>query len=149
MKANISASIIKSVKERGYVFHGNTWYPPGQVAALNIKTVIKIKAIKLPKVDPFINFVKQQLGIDLVPEFRFDKVRKWRFDYAIPECMIAIEKEGGVWSGGRHTRGKGYINDMEKYTACALQGWILIRRTPDQMLTEETLSLIRKALSAK
>jgi len=65
-------------------------------------------------------------------EYRFHPKRKWRFDYAHPELMIAVETEGGVWVQGRHIRGKGYINDMEKYNAAQLLGWKVLRYTPQQ-----------------
>lgn len=69
---------------------------------------------------------------DLISEFIFHPSRKWRFDYAIPELKIAIEKEGGIFSNGRHVRVNGYINDMEKYNAATVLGWRILRYTPQQ-----------------
>ena len=43
------------------------------------------------------------------------------------EKKLAIEIEGGVWSGGRHVRGTGYSADLEKYNALAILGWRLLR----------------------
>lgn len=99
----------------------------------------KVKKPKEHKIDPFIQFVKQELKIELVPEFKFHSSRKWRFDYAIPEKKIAIECEGGIWTRGRHTRGKGYKADMEKYNAAVELGWKLLRFTPDELLTSKSL----------
>lgn len=62
-------------------------------------------------------------------EFRFAPPRRWRFDYAAPVQLIALEVEGGIWTGGRHTRGKGYERDCEKYNAAALLGWSVFRVT--------------------
>ncbi|RDF54634.1 hypothetical protein DWA04_21365, partial [Acinetobacter baumannii] len=45
-------------------------------------------------------------------EYKFHPKRKWRADFLIIGTKILIEVEGGIWSGGRHTRGKGYIGDM-------------------------------------
>ena len=64
-----------------------------------------------------------------VPEFRFHPTRKWRFDFAYPEKKIAIEIEGGVWTGGAHTRGKHFESDCEKYNAATLLGWRALRFT--------------------
>jgi very-short-patch-repair endonuclease len=64
-------------------------------------------------------------------EYKFDKTRRWRFDFAYPKIKLAIELEGGIWSRGRHTRGIGYIKDCEKYNAAVLQGWKVLRYTSD------------------
>lgn len=62
-------------------------------------------------------------------EYRFHSERKWRFDYAIPDLKIGIEYEGGVWQRGRHTRGKGFTNDCEKYNQAQIEGWVVLRYT--------------------
>ena len=73
-------------------------------------------------------------------EYRFHPVRRWRFDYAIPEHKIAIEIEGGAFVRGRHTRGVGYLNDMEKYNEATIMGWRILRykpsESPKQMLND-------------
>jgi very-short-patch-repair endonuclease len=60
-------------------------------------------------------------------EFRFDPERRWRFDLAWPERRIACEVDGGVWTVGRHTRGRGWEADAEKLNAAAALGWRVIR----------------------
>jgi len=78
--------------------------------------------------------------IDFRKECRFHPKRRWMFDYVILddfECsltyQVAIEIEGGNWSGGRHVRGKGFANDCEKYNAAVLLGWKVLRYTYDQI----------------
>jgi very-short-patch-repair endonuclease len=83
---------------------------------------------------------------DLIPEYRFHPVRKWRFDYANPMYMVAIEIEGGVFSNGRHTRGKGFVNDMEKYNTATAMGWRVLRFTPQQFAKFEHLKYIEMLL---
>jgi len=73
-----------------------------------------------------------RLGIKYEREHKFHPTRKWRFDFAFPEKMLAVEIEGGVWTGGRHTRGKGFVSDMEKYNAAAALGWTVMRFTTQQ-----------------
>jgi very-short-patch-repair endonuclease len=69
-----------------------------------------------------------------IKEYRFNPDRHWRFDYANPILKIAIEVEGGVWISGRHSRGKGMIADMEKYNWATINGWRVLRYTPQNLL---------------
>lgn len=79
-------------------------------------------------------------------EFRFDLSRRWRFDFCwIPE-RVALEVEGGVWTGGRHGRGSGIVKDIEKYNAAALQGYTVLRCTPSNLCMKETTDMVRRAL---
>lgn len=100
--------------------------------------------------DTFTQYVKAETGLFCVREYFFHPVREWRFDYAIPfendspYMGIAIEVEGGAWSNGRHTRGKGFIGDMEKYNEATCLGWKLLRVTPDQLMTLKTIEYIKK-----
>ena len=72
-------------------------------------------------------------GIDFVREYVFAPGRKWRFDFALKEQMIAIEVDGGTWIGGRHSRGDGYAKDCEKLNIAAIMGWIVLRYTPEMV----------------
>ena len=62
-------------------------------------------------------------------EYQFHPGRRWRFDYAWPDRMLGVEIEGGTWTRGRHTRGKGFEADCEKYNAATLLGWRVLRYT--------------------
>lgn len=64
-------------------------------------------------------------GPPLEKEFPFCPGRDWRADYRVGPWLI--ELEGGIWSGGRHTRGKGFVEDCFKYNAAALLGFRVIR----------------------
>jgi len=78
------------------------------------------------------------------PEHRFHPTRKWRFDYAWPDKMVALELEGGLWARGRHTRGGGYIADMAKYNAATEAGWRVLRYAPNAVDYEQ----VKRVLSA-
>jgi hypothetical protein len=82
-----------------------------------------------------------------VPEYRFHPDRKWRFDYAWPKRKVALEIEGGVWTKGRHTRGKGFIKDIEKYNAATLAGWKILRCVPSDVKDESIFALLKRALT--
>lgn len=85
-------------------------------------------------------------GLMPEPEYKFHPKRKWRFDFAFLPQMVALECEGGVWTGGRHTRGTGFMKDMEKYNEAASLGWRILRCTPKDLCTSDTIELLRKAL---
>lgn len=82
-------------------------------------------------------------------EYRFDKNRRWRSDFGWPEQGLLLEVEGAVWIQGRHTRGSGFIKDMEKYNTAAVLGFRLLRVTPQKLCTFETLEMVEKILSGK
>lgn len=73
------------------------------------------------------------LKIIFEQEYKFHPKRKWRADFHIVGKKILVEVEGGVWSYGRHTRGKGYIGDMEKYNAAVLMGYQVLRFSTEQV----------------
>jgi hypothetical protein len=75
--------------------------------------------------------------------------RAWRFDYAWEARRVALEVEGGVWTGGRHTRPSGFLRDVEKYNAAACLGWRVLRCTPDTLCAAATLAAIRAALTTE
>ena len=96
----------------------------------------------------FAELLRQHRLPQPVTEFRFDPARRWRFDYAWVDARLALEVEGGVWTHGRHTRGAGFLADIEKYNRATILGWRLLRTTPDALLTRDTVDLIRAALPA-
>ena len=73
------------------------------------------------------------LKIEFEQEFKFHAKRKWRADFHITGKKLLVEVEGGIWSGGRHTRGKGYLGDMEKYNAATVMGYRVIRFSTEQV----------------
>lgn len=97
--------------------------------------------------DLFTVLCRSDLNVECVKEFKFHPKRRWRFDYAIPEHRIALEVEGGVWTGGRHTRPQGFLGDIEKYNTATLMGWRVFRTTPDDLLRTATLNLLKSAIS--
>ena len=76
-------------------------------------------------------------------------VREWRIDVVILDLKIGIEIEGGVWTNGRHTRGKGFIEDMEKYNAAVTFGWVILRFTPQDLNKITTFETIKKVVELK
>lgn len=102
--------------------------------------------VRQPKTDFFVKLCKERCGIEPVKEYQFHPLRKWRFDYCFPELRIAIEIDGGVWTGGRHTSPKGYYNDMEKFNEAAALGYVVLKFTPDDRYALNTFELINETI---
>jgi very-short-patch-repair endonuclease len=66
-------------------------------------------------------------------EYRFDARRRWRFDCAWPDYLLAVELHGGTYTNGRHTRGAGMAADCEKMNAATLKGWRVLTFTTDML----------------
>jgi very-short-patch-repair endonuclease len=94
-----------------------------------------------------------QVGAVCIPapvrEHRFDRGRMWRFDFAYPAMRIAVEIEGGLFIGGRHSRGAGMLKDMEKYNEATLLGWRVLRVTPEQVRNGYATKLVARAIAQR
>ena len=75
--------------------------------------------------------------------------RKWSFDFCWPDKKIAVEIEGGVFSGGRHTRPKGFINDIEKYNTATCLGWRVFRFTTQMVKSGEAIEFVSTIYNRK
>ncbi|MEN3970710.1 DUF559 domain-containing protein [Acinetobacter sp. BWR-L5] len=82
------------------------------------------------------------LSIDFEQEFKFHPTRKWRADFHLMGRRILVEVEGGIWSNGRHTRGKGYLGDLDKYNAAAMMGYQVIRFSTEQVKSGKAIEQI-------
>lgn len=82
-------------------------------------------------------------------EHRFAPPRRFRFDFAWPDQKLAVEVEGGTWGKSRHTTGKGYGKDCEKYNLAVLMGWRVLRFTGDMVRSGEAVEVIRRAIEIR
>lgn len=88
-------------------------------------------------------------GLEVVKEHQFHPVRRWRFDYAIPEIKVAVEVDGAVWVGGRHNNPAGYIADMEKLNTAASMGWLVLRFTTHDRFCRKSIKLIKETVQLR
>ncbi len=87
------------------------------------------------------------LGLPVpIRECKFHPTRRWRSDFLWPSHDLIVEVEGGVFTGGRHTRPLGFINDCEKYNEAVLAGYKILRVTSQHIKTGEALNWIERAL---
>lgn len=85
-------------------------------------------------------------GPELETEHYFDNERLWRADYRIGRWLI--ELDGGVFTGGRHTRALGYIEDCMKLNRAAMLGYQVIR-IPTGCATDNYVSEIIERIKEK
>lgn len=113
----------------------------------------------------------------LEKHYRFHIIRKWEFDRALPDHMVAIELEGGAYgrplvchncgtvvratkgdgkpgrvitSAGAHQRGR-FLSDMEKYNSAAELGWLVLRFSHDDVTGTpfETIDTVRRVVAIR
>ena len=87
----------------------------------------------------FLTYWRVLAPLDLpepIREFRFSSKRKWRFDFAWPEAMLAVELHGGTYTQGRHTRGAGFAKDREKINAAQVLGWTVLEYPSDVLAAD-------------
>ena len=94
-----------------------------------------------------IQHLKTFKRIDFQREYRFDTLRRWRFDIAWPTLLFAVEIEGGTGrfaSQSRHTSYTGYSADLEKYNQAVLSHWRVLRFTTAQVKTGYAIEMINR-----
>jgi hypothetical protein len=82
--------------------------------------------------------------------------RAWRFDYAWPAVLVALEIQGGGWltpdddgnRRGAHGGGAALERDCEKYSGAAILGWRVLQVTPSQVRSGVALVWIEEALAS-
>src|SRR3990167_6008302 len=79
-------------------------------------------------------------------EWQFLVDRKFRFDLAWPDRQVAIECQGGIWTGGAHARGGGIRRDIEKHNLAVINGWRVLYCEPKDLCTLKFVEMIRQVL---
>lgn len=88
-------------------------------------------------------------GPSLEREVKFCAWRKWKSDFAHIPSKTIIEIEGGTWSKkgkSRHTTGKGYADDCEKYNVAQNLGWCVYRLTSDMITIKHIEPIIESIM---
>src|SRR4051812_23319814 len=91
----------------------------------------------------------QAYRVTVEREYRFDPLRRWRFDFAVVDKKLGIEVEGGTWTNGRHNRGSGMAADCIKYANAVLQGWAILRFTTEQVISGYAIDTILQYLEMR
>lgn len=98
--------------------------------------------ISIPKeIGPYklhIISVLKKSGLKFSDEFKFSPERNFRFDWALPDLMVAVEYEGIISEKSGHTSLTGYNKDVIKYNLATKLGWKVMRYTALNYLDIET-----------
>lgn len=86
---------------------------------------------KLTKQQILLGIYLDELGIRFQREAKFCE-RAWRFDLMLPDYRIAIEINGGNWSGG-HRRGKAQEDEYNKINWAQMVGYRVLQFTNYQV----------------
>ena len=87
-------------------------------------------------------------GIIAMREYRFAKPRRWRADLFIKPDWL-LEVDGGMWTGGGHSGGKGQIDDMEKNNAAVMMGFRVLHFTPAQVENGDAVKVVAGAITGE
>lgn len=79
-------------------------------------------------------------------EYRITPGRRWRWDMAWPGPAVALDIQGGIWSGGAHVRGSGYTNDCQKANAAEMEGWVILHFTREMIESGEAVKTLTEVL---
>jgi very-short-patch-repair endonuclease len=79
-------------------------------------------------------------------EVRFHPTRKWRADFIWRKEKLIVEVDGGVFVGGRHSRGAGIETDCEKFAEAMALGYRVMRVTPRHVKNGQAIQWIEKVL---
>lgn len=81
-----------------------------------------------------------------VAEYHFHPPRRWRLDFCWIAQQVALENQGGLFSGGRHTRGAALLREHEKLNHAAMDGFRVVFTTPQTITNPATLAMLRVLL---
>ena len=127
-----------------------------EIPSIN-KECPKVKKVRIPepsKGEAAFELTLRAYGFKYQREVALVPGRKWRVDFLLDHGFI-VEIEGGVWSQGRHLRGKGWLNDAEKYNTLTALGYKVLRFATHQVCdkdgnpTTEAIDWIREHLALR
>jgi very-short-patch-repair endonuclease len=73
--------------------------------------------------EAYVEALAPDLAQGMVAQYAVIPGRRWAWDFAWPSARVAVELQGGLYSGGAHARPAGILRDMAKANAAALAGW--------------------------
>jgi very-short-patch-repair endonuclease len=129
---------------------------------LHDKLAFDFRSRRLPPFVTELRFAKDAHDLPRWKEKKTDRAPSWRFDFAWPEYMLAVEIEGlsmeevtrrngekrWVCMGG-HATPQGYKDDCEKYNAALELGWGVLRFEQDAVKSNIAIESVIRVLCAR
>ena len=86
-----------------------------------------------------------------IREYQAIPGRKFRFDFAWvdQDQKLLVEAQGGTYTKGAHSTGRGLARDYEKANLATLAGWRVLMFDGKCIKSGEAVEVIRKALEAE
>ena len=103
-------------------------------SSLEAELALQIRALDLP---------------EPIREYQAIKGRKFRFDFAWLEQRLLVEVNGGTYTQGAHSTGRGIARDYEKANLAVLQGWRVLSFDGKSVKDGTAVEVIRQALEAE
>lgn len=113
---------------------------------------LQLRAAGLPRPEREYRFAREVVGDapGLRKRLRAAGLKDWRFDFAWTPQRVAVEVQGGTWSGrGKHVRGTGYENDCRKACAAVILGWRLLSVTGRMIDDGTALAAVEQVLGCE
>lgn len=85
-------------------------------------------------------------GPGIRERLKMARLKDFRFDFAWPDYMVALEMDGGGFVVGGHSRGAGMRSDCEKLCTAVAMGWRVLRVVPDHVKDGRAVQWIRQTL---
>ena len=110
----------------------------------------------VPKSEPKVNEWEEELAAQILlaglpapmRQYPFAKNvgRQYRADFAFMDERLLVEVNGGAFIGGRHTRGAGYEDDLQRNAIATALGWRVVSVTPSHIKKKFAIEWIKCAL---
>lgn len=78
-------------------------------------------------------------------QYYYARPRKLRADFAWPPRMLLCEVQGGIWNRKAHGSITGILADIDRLNTATLEGWQMLRVTPEMVKDGSALKLIEEA----
>lgn len=116
------------------------------MSALERELMFQINAHKIRLPEEQYRFAADIVGFGKGIRQRLSQagLKDWRFDFAWPGIMFAVEVEGITPQGGRHQNIKGFRQDLEKYHHAMVNGWTIYRTGRELIRSGQSVRFIHQ-----